>query len=142
MELKRRKDRAREGFNIVGITEHEITFTHLEELSPGALRKLVDPDWHAPFDRIEMENEDVGDQPIEPSPVMMALESLPPRWRQAIELHLEGITQEKAAEIMGISQPRYFEILRGKDGKLRNLLIAEGYGSEVLGTAGSGTRPL
>ena len=138
MKLKRRNDQARAGFDIVGITANEIPFTDADALMPGVLKTLADPDWQTPFDQIDIESEDASEQTTDPSPVMQALDRLQPRWKQAVELHIERMTQKEAAKIMGVKQPRYFEILRGKDGKsgalgrLRGILVAEGYAPKAL----------
>ncbi|MBI5060548.1 hypothetical protein HZB60_12310 [candidate division KSB1 bacterium] len=142
--MKRKKIQARDGFDIVGIAKNETLFTDWEALHQRPISEdeaLADPNWQAPFDEIDCENEDAPGQQVEPSKAMMALDDLPPRWKQAVELHMEKMTQEEAAEIMNISQPRYFEILRGKDGRegalgrLRNVLIAEGLGPKQVGNS-------
>ena len=53
----------------------------------------------------------------------MALQKLPPRQRQAIELAIEGYSECEVAEELGISQPAVFKLLEKARLRLRELLF-------------------
>ena len=117
--LRRRRHRARNDFEINGITR-EVCFGDLERRDEsGNITPFdkADSEWEKPFYTTEYsEPANQNPNPVSPKLMSEALDTLTPKQHQALILYMEDIPERRAAERMGISQPTYHEIIHGRQG--------------------------
>ncbi len=111
------RNRAREGFEIEGITNEIPFFDYDDDFDAG--------DGCNPEDAIvaQLDGEGVGEEEHEAPRelhlklLQSAMDGLSDKARLAVYLYGRGLSQHEAADFMGNAQTSYREIIVGKDGK-------------------------